>query len=528
MSEDLQHIDEFFRDAIEHNEETISPAVWESLQARLDKEDATTYKKRFIAARRVAITLLLLLISFVIYETSLNKPGSQRLSGQNDLKNKRINEPGNTRSEKIRSSEKNDSQNNSLKRQQQFFNTDEKTSSLQENFEKKAVTDEPVSVKNNTEKGNYRVDNQVVLPEEKNILTNDAFKLQANKERHIYNYNRSRAQYLTKKNLDKWGNSAVANKSNKEDNLPVNKSDLLFARAFLTAVQPYNTKINTSLLYAETGNIIHFTGLILSDSLKQKIATLIQKKKKQDNSFRPYWTVTAIASPEWTQYSIENDLPDNVNSQQDEKAQIEQREKHESSFSLGAMTSYQFKKHWALQTGFFYSNTTIAIEPQKIYAVKESNGEIAYKYNSSSGYAFVKPSFGLPPAAGDSLNTTSSQHSLQYFSIPIIIKYKIEKRRFSISPGLGISVNFLTSTKIQTEVEDALNRETVTISKLDGTKPFYLGLIANTDIQYQFNKKWSLNVMPAFRYAITPVTKNNVVKTYPYSFGLGVGLSYRF
>ena len=95
-------------------------------------------------------------------------------------------------------------------------------------------------------------------------------------------------------------------------------------------------------------------------------------------------------------------------------------------------------------------------------------------------------------------------------------------------PGIGLSANLLTSATIQTEVEDALNKEAVTIFKLDGTKLFYAGVVANADIQYKIGSKFSLNMIPSFRYAITPVTENNIVKTYPYSFGLGVGISFRF
>ena len=91
-----------------------------------------------------------------------------------------------------------------------------------------------------------------------------------------------------------------------------------------------------------------------------------------------------------------------------------------------------------------------------------------------------------------------------------------------------MSANFLTSAKIRTEVEDALNTEKVRISELKGTKLFYLSLMANADIQYNLSSNWSLHMMPAFRYAITQVTKNNVVETYPYSFGAGLGLTYRF
>jgi hypothetical protein len=191
------------------------------------------------------------------------------------------------------------------------------------------------------------------------------------------------------------------------------------------------------------------------------------------------------------------------------------------------LASYQFKKHWVLQSGLFYTNTAITIDPETIYAAKDGNGEIAYKYNSSSGYAFVKPKqpFGLAPALGDSIMTSSAQHNLKYISIPFTLKYKIDVKKFSISPGLGVSFNFLTEAKIKTEVGDSLNAESIVLSRLEGTKSYDISLLANVGFQYNINREWSVAVMPGFRYAITPITKNNVVKTYPYSFGIAVGIT---
>ncbi len=97
-----------------------------------------------------------------------------------------------------------------------------------------------------------------------------------------------------------------------------------------------------------------------------------------------------------------------------------------------------------------YSNTAIAIDPQKMYAAQQTNGGIAYKYITSSGYGYVKPGFGLPPAIGDSLTTASAQHNLQAVSIPALLTYRIEKNKISIAPSAGITANFITSAKIKT------------------------------------------------------------------------------
>ena len=109
-----------------------------------------------------------------------------------------------------------------------------------------------------------------------------------------------------------------------------------------------------------------------------------------------------------------------------------------------------------------------------------------------------------------------------------MLSYRYDWKKLSIIPAAGISASYITKAKVQTEVKDALNRETVSINGLNGMKNFYWGLAAEISIQYNINDKWSLNLSPTFRYAISPITKSNVVKTYPYNFGIGAGITYKF
>jgi hypothetical protein len=201
---------------------------------------------------------------------------------------------------------------------------------------------------------------------------------------------------------------------------------------------------------------------------------------------------------------------------------------HEPSFSVGMLATRQLKEKWGLQTGLIYSNTAIGISPQKIYALQDPAGDIAYKYITSSGYAYIKPGFGPPPAFGDVLTTTEAKHSLHSLSLPVVIKYTVGKNKFLFIPGAGLEANFITRAKLETEIEYANNRETVFINKLNGAKSFYWSLIADAELRYNTNNKLSFSLRPVFRYAISPITENNVVETFPYSFGAGLGMTYKF
>jgi hypothetical protein len=160
--------------------------------------------------------------------------------------------------------------------------------------------------------------------------------------------------------------------------------------------------------------------------------------------------------------------------------------------------------------------------------VRNGPGNVSYEFVTSSGYGFLKPQSLNMPMPGDSVSTTMAKHKMQYLSVPVLFKYTISFKRFSFSPGIGITANFLTGTSVQTEIKE--NNQTVSesITKLNGAKGTFLSASANTDFSYSLNRNWMISIVPAFNYAITPVTENNVVLTYPYGFSVGLGFSYRF
>jgi hypothetical protein len=253
------------------------------------------------------------------------------------------------------------------------------------------------------------------------------------------------------------------------------------------------------------------------DPNKQLI--IIQKGVKHSSP----WTLTGFVTYERANYRLDNDLPPSY-----EKSLIQQREEHEVSFSTGVLASLQLRKRWSMQTGLIYSNTSIGIKPEIMYASHDGQGNIAFKYVTSSGYAYVKAGFRPSPSSGDSLTTAVAQHNLQSVSVPFSVRYNISNQRLLVQPGVGVAVNFFTSTKVVTEIEEASHRESVIINKLEGTRPLYLSLVADANLQYSLNNRWSVNLIPMFKYALTPITKDHVVQTFPYSIGVGGGATLKF
>ena len=245
------------------------------------------------------------------------------------------------------------------------------------------------------------------------------------------------------------------------------------------------------------------------------------KSSANSQPFEPNWTISAYVSSDRPGYRLDNDGP--------ALSKIKQHEEHQPSFSAGVLVARQLKSRLSVQTGLIYSNTTIVISPQQIYASPNQSGKVLYKYVVSSGYAYVKPGFVSAASPGDSLTADDGQHSLQYLSVPLMLKYNlIKNKKWILSPGFGITGNFLTSAKVETDLEGSSNREHVSIRKLDGIRQFNWSLMGDVSLEYLVSKKVSLNLRPFFTYAMSPITSNNDVETFPYNIGIGAGASYRF
>jgi outer membrane protein W len=129
---------------------------------------------------------------------------------------------------------------------------------------------------------------------------------------------------------------------------------------------------------------------------------------------------------------------------------------------------------------------------------------------------------------GDSLYANGANHTLHYITLPVMVKYAIGKKKLTFRPGIGIGLNIVTKATLTTDLTDNLNRETESLSKLDGIKKLSTSLIINPELQYSLSKKWNLSVSPYFKYSLGAINKGNVVKTYPYTIGVGLGVVYKF
>lgn len=477
MDRNLHDIEDSFKRAYHSYQHSPSAKPWEKINAALDKEEADKYKRRLLGWKRTAVLLFCLLTGLLIYDT-------ESLIKHNKNSNLR----------------------------ETITNANSVSSVRQQN----GVFENSVSV---AEQGNSK-GNENKITGENNL---DVHRETATANDH--------------QQLSQW-NSTLSNETRNmliDGNDPTNQSISISGLAMDPATISETGEIRSPgfqferLAGPEINHRLHQLTTVESPAIRERntIAVALNSiNKVVRRPFRPYWSSTAFASNDWSQYLLDNDAKDNMLVPQNEKEKISLREKHEASFSLGVFVTRQLSRHIGLKAAVVYSNIAISISPQEIYAVKDADGNINYKYIASSGYGYVKPGFGQPPAIGDSLHSTEAQHNLYTFSIPLMILYRWEQGRISMSPSVGLSANLISKAKIKTEIRDALNKETISINRLNGARSFYLGLVSDLNVQYKVSNRWSFILFPGFKYAITPITRSHVVKTYPYSFSMGLGVNY--
>ena len=113
-----------------------------------------------------------------------------------------------------------------------------------------------------------------------------------------------------------------------------------------------------------------------------KASNTTDSKNKKVKSFKPFWMATAFTSYDQAGYKLDSDEPNAVSS-------IKFREAHEPSFSLGILFTPADKtkmRGFAIWHRLFQQ--CHRYETTKTYAFVDPTGDVAYKYITSSGYAF--------------------------------------------------------------------------------------------------------------------------------------------
>ncbi len=240
--------------------------------------------------------------------------------------------------------------------------------------------------------------------------------------------------------------------------------------------------------------------------------------------FLTRFSVKAYFSKEFAGYN----LSDNNDSTGANGKEIEKKERNVFSASVGIFVSYKLKKRWIIESGLSYSWSSSILDPSESFAVKDNNGNIQFKVNTITGYGYLPSSTTAVPNVGDSVLTDKVYSNLHYLTVPLMAAYGINMRKFTLSAGGGVTFNFLTDATVETKIKGSFYDQHESVVTMYGLKKINYGILLKAELQYNVNSKWGVSLMPYFKNALSPINIRSALSTYPYNFGIALGISHRF
>ena len=232
------------------------------------------------------------------------------------------------------------------------------------------------------------------------------------------------------------------------------------------------------------------------------------------------WSVGTTVSPIYYN-SLQNGSPIN-------ESLSNNKTSTDDAFSYGVKINYQLNKKINLQSG--------VNKVEMAYNTKGVNAFISTDKNALSNTHTTKPGVILSPVAGghtsnlSDVNSASKSNtngdinqSLEYFELPIEMKYNLYSNKLGFNLVGGFSTYLLTKNTVslisQNQITDLGGANNLNSINFSGNVGF--------DLDYKISKSWYFNVTPMFKYQFNTYS-NNSGNFKPYYLGVYSGLNFKF
>ena len=243
------------------------------------------------------------------------------------------------------------------------------------------------------------------------------------------------------------------------------------------------------------------------------------------------WSVGGQVSPVYSFRTLSGDAiytPD----EEVPKDHLDNAESGIVTIAGGINLNYNINNRLSLSSGLYLSR--VGQENNDVVAYDAPGGENLYKLATSGGTVVINPtSFATvmiqqidsskDSIPGDyTINGTFVQN-LDYLEVPLMMKYKVFDKKFSVNLMGGLSPGILVNNRSYFS-QDGNKVETGTIENI---KPMIYNSVVGLGLQYLVSKKLSIGVEPVFKYSLTPVNSGSSLDYHPYSFSFFTGITYK-
>ncbi|MDE3185144.1 MAG: hypothetical protein KGM16_17170 [Bacteroidota bacterium] len=496
MDKNLQNIEDLFYSALNEVEVEPSQNYWEAMDREFGKHKIISIKSGYTNLKRIALLLLLLLISFSLFEIN-SIQHNQRLAKKNEIHSDKLSKSAIINNKGLSGKVTNDS---AIAMGAIHISGYKKENAVGKNlisaYNGKNL---PSGTSPNDNYDQHRKKNILGIPISEKSVPEPS-------KNHTPGYKENPTRQLAY--LDRIKNS----KGIEDEKLGVENNGEKIENRIIENIK---LQLKDSVNAKKSINL----KIVFDSNVDNKSNNVLTKRNNEVKASA--FSIMPFFSPDVAWYRLQND---NLNNQFNNAGEFESEEKHEFSSTYGILVGYNLNKRWGIQTGITLSNINITINPETLYAQPDNTGNIKYRINTSSGYGFVLPSFSSNPVMGDSLYAFTSLHSLQYIGVPIAATYNFTLGKFNLNVVEGISANLLSKSKLETTVENGFQNSSESINKIQGLKNIYFSGLTGLNVDLRLEKRTTISITPTIRYALNSINKNTPVKSYPMSFGSVVGV----
>lgn len=491
MSEKLtnDNLDDIFRNSIDNLETEPSENFWINASEDTLFKSTQAGKRSVFKWRMVAASLLVMLLGLSAYVVYLQR---QLVVIKGKLAGVEVNN-GNTKV----------AQNNVVASLHELKNVAKSSAtnetSASSNNAVDISTEKPIPVNNNPTVISATVSNNNEAETNDNLAINSPIKKQDRHHTHPLNYHSNP--------------SIAANSSAMSSNI---YSPITSAAINNTAV-PGNLQNELITLNANSISFIPINTTqqdIASDGIEpvQNYVRPLDEKKR----FLSRFSLSLFYEPYISDELLENESSDIVTYNN-----VSANEEEVNPFSLGLKASYDISRHFSIMLGCTYYNFNVSVSPTTIYAEKQSNGDIAYFFQTSVGT--VQCPYANNTKAGDGI-VVSGEEKVSYISIPLQLKYNFNPvNRLNFYVTGGIQGNVVITKRMDMHWQDFNWGQGNVIEGIDNRKKFYESYYVAPGISYRIIKGISIYLEPSLEGS--PVFSSQ--KGTPY-VGVGGGITYHF
>jgi len=257
------------------------------------------------------------------------------------------------------------------------------------------------------------------------------------------------------------------------------------------------------------------------DNMKesQSIADRMEEipvKTNTRNTIDKKWSVGPTVAPVYYN-SLQNGSPLNDDLANNSKSS-------DNALSIGVKVNYQVSNKFFIQSGV--NKVELAYNTKDVTAVISSSKSAFSNINTDKSGVILTP-VSKSAGRGNELNKSSVSgevnQSIEYFELPIEMKYNLYDKKIGLNLVGGFSTLILSNNSVSMITPNSVTD----LGGANNLNDFNFSGNVGVDLDYKISKSWYLNVAPMFKYQFNTYSGDSG-NFRPYYFGLYSGLNYKF